>query len=274
MKKFLALLLATLMIATLVACSGNKDDVTDSEELETVASGNNFVNNDIGTFTYDVGSDGHYEITGYTMTTATAHEITIPEKINDIDVTSIGAEAFKACTTITAVTIPNTVENIGDLAFYGCNSIKKITLPDSVITVGVGAFRECTALEEIVLSKSIVTLSKHAFFDCTALKTVNLPDSLEVIGEAAFWNCDALTSVTVPAKVKEIGDSAFYGCGALASISVPESVKTIGTAAFSELSADGVVISGKAGSYVDTYYAATYGINDKSYSHYEFKAVS
>ncbi len=38
-------------------------------------------------------------------------------------VTSIGQEAFRACSGLTSVTIPNSVTSIGDYAFYGCSAL-------------------------------------------------------------------------------------------------------------------------------------------------------
>ena len=55
MKKFFALLIALLMVATLVACA-NDDDTGNS--LETLdINNNNFSNNDVGAFTYEVSAE-------------------------------------------------------------------------------------------------------------------------------------------------------------------------------------------------------------------------
>ena len=41
-------------------------------------------------------------------------------------VTTIGSSAFRKCTGLTSVTIPNSVTKIGRDAFYGCNNLKTI----------------------------------------------------------------------------------------------------------------------------------------------------
>lgn len=50
--------------------------------------------------------------------------IDIPEKVADgsveYRVTSIGGGAFRSCSGLTSVTIPNSVTSIGNYAFYGC----------------------------------------------------------------------------------------------------------------------------------------------------------
>ena len=55
-------------------------------------------------------------------------------------VTRIGASAFKNCTGLISVTIPNSVTNIGYEAFFNCTNISSLTIGSSVTTIGVYAF--------------------------------------------------------------------------------------------------------------------------------------
>ena len=55
-------------------------------------------------------------------------------------VTRIGASAFKNCTGLISVTIPNSVTNIGNEAFFKCTNIRSLTIGSSVTTIGVYAF--------------------------------------------------------------------------------------------------------------------------------------
>ncbi len=270
MKKFLAILIALLMIAALVACG---EETNDENSLDTIKSDENvFSNNNVGTFTYAVSEDGHYEITGYDLNTAVEHEVVIPETIEDVLVTSIADDAFKSITSITAVTVPSSVTHIGEFAFYDCDKLAKVTLADSVATIGLGAFSNCNALTSITLPKNLAEISDQLFWDCSVLAEVVFPEALKVIGEGAFYNCDALTSVVIPAGVTEVKKTAFYGCDSLTSVTVPESVKTIGEAAFAGCKADKVVFSAKADSYFASYFAEAFAPNGDEYAHYEFKA--
>ncbi len=51
-------------------------------------------------------------------------EVVIPESIDGVPVTAIGASAFRDCTNLTSITIPNSVTSIGELTFYGCSSLQ------------------------------------------------------------------------------------------------------------------------------------------------------
>ena len=67
------------------------------------------------------------------------------------DVTTIGDSAFSACTSLTSITIPDSVTSIGNSAFFGCTSLTSITIPINVTSMGVLVFYNCTSLTDIYL---------------------------------------------------------------------------------------------------------------------------
>lgn len=85
-----------------------------------------------GDYRYQVLADGTVEITGYTGTDT---EISIPTKIYNKNVTSIGDSTFYGCSSLTSITIPDSVTSIGNGAFYGCRSLTGIKIPDSVTSM-------------------------------------------------------------------------------------------------------------------------------------------
>ena len=125
-------------------------------------------------------------------------------------VTSIGDGAFRNCTGLTSVTIPNSVTNIGEQAFYGCSGLTSVTIPNSVTSIGDGAFRACTGLASITIPDSITSIAKDAFQFCSSLTSITIPNSVSNIGDYAFRRCTGLTSVTIEAETPPtLGSSVF-----------------------------------------------------------------
>ena len=153
--------------------------------------------------------------------------ITIPE-----GVTSIGSNAFSDCSSLTSVTIPNGVKSIGHAAFYGCSSLTSVTIPEGVTSIGWGAFKGCSSLTSVTILEGVTSIGSSAFQGCGSLTSVTIPDSVTSIGEGAFKGCSSLTSVTILEGVTSIGSSAFQGCGSLTSVTIPDSVTSIGEGAF------------------------------------------
>ena len=71
-------------------------------------------------------------------------EVIFPEfiryRFRKYKVTSIGDWAFWYCSSLTSITIPNSVTSIGEDVFNGCQSLKSIIIPNSVTEIGYRAF--------------------------------------------------------------------------------------------------------------------------------------
>ena len=74
--------------------------------------------------------------------------ITIPSTViygeNTYSVTKIASSAFKYCSTLTAITLPESMTSIGADAFSGCSGLNSISIPGNVISIGNDAFINCT----------------------------------------------------------------------------------------------------------------------------------
>ena len=147
-------------------------------------------------------------------------------------VTSIGYEAFSYCSKLTSITIPNSVTSIGFYMFYRCSSLTSITIPNSVTSIEAHAFQECSNLASIIIPNSVTSIGASVFEDCHHLTSITIPNSVTSIGERSFYNCYSLTGITIPNSVTSIGASAFAGCNNLTSITIPNSVTSIGESAF------------------------------------------
>ncbi len=99
-------------------------------------------------------------ITGYT---GSGGDVTIPDTINGLPVTSIGDGAFNYDFYLASVTIPNSVTNIGSGAFYECLSLKNVTVPNSVIGIGSNAFYDCLSLRRVYFSGNAPAADSSVF---------------------------------------------------------------------------------------------------------------
>lgn len=182
-------------------------------------------------------------ITKYTGTEST---VILPSTISRWPVTKIGEDALKDNTTITSVTIPDSVTEIGSNAFAGCTNLTSVNYAGdwSNLTIQSGN----PAVEDAAKDAANEQLFDFEFTpDNTAVivkhywgaaADVTIPSRYKgkpvtAINNAAFPN-SAVTSVTIPDSVTSIPDAAFYNCGNLETIHIPVSVTFIGSYAFDD----------------------------------------
>ena len=133
-------------------------------------------------------------------------------------VTSIGGNAFYGCTGLTSINIPNSLTSIEYATFYGCSSLASIEIPNSVTSIGESAFSRCSGLTSITIPNNVTSIGYEAFSRCTGLTSIEIPNSVTSIGQAAFVGCKGLTSVVIGNSVTSIGGGAFYNCTGLTSV--------------------------------------------------------
>jgi hypothetical protein len=184
--------------------------------------------NQVASIGTGVMDQGNATTTGTSLSGA----ITIPSTVGGYTVTAIGYYSFDNCTSLTSITIPDSVITLVMRAFGYCAGLTSITIPDSVITFGNSVFRGCSGLTSVTIGNSVTNLHYEAFVGCTGLTSITMPDSVILIGTFAFKNCTGLTSVTIGNSVTTIGNSAFLYCSGLTSITIPDSVTTIENQAF------------------------------------------
>ena len=218
MKKILAAIMTLCIVGgAMPAVYSGAPDCAVTAFAETDEEGNEYEKVVDGVLTYNVYAD-HAELTK--CDESAEGDIVIPEKVKGAPVTSIGYSAFRFCTSISAITIPDSVTTIGEKVFSECTSLESITLGNSVTSISNYAFSECSSLKSIALGNSVNTIGDAAFHSCSSLTSIMISDSVTSIGEYVFSNCSSLKSVTISDSVKSIGDYAFAECEKLESISI------------------------------------------------------
>ena len=111
----------------------------------------------------------------------------------------IGSSAFEECSSITSISIPESVTSIEDNTFAYCSNLSSITLPESVTQIGREAFRECKHLITIRIPKSVTSIGSAVFYDCTGLTSVFvLPETPPSGGDSMFYSVSC--PIYVPAS--------------------------------------------------------------------------
>lgn len=86
-------------------------------------------------FSYSLSDDGGARVS--IASCGVSASVVIPSEIDGHKVTGIEATSSDCLANLASVVIPNGVTYIGDDAFRGCSSLMSITLPDSVIRLGL-----------------------------------------------------------------------------------------------------------------------------------------
>ena len=224
-------------------------------------------NSSISTIITYTSSDGAIVTSAYLPIISNSYENGVGTMV--VGGVTIPNYAFSGCSSLTSVTIPDSVTTIGERAFYGCRSLTSVTIPDSVTIIGTDAFRNCSSLTSVTIPDSVTTIGEDAFQSCSSLTSVYIsdlsawckidfgnyaanplnyaknlylndelvtdlviPSDIKEIKPRVFYSCSSLTSITIPDSVTTIGDYAFSGCSSLTSVTIPDSVTTIGYEAF------------------------------------------
>ena len=180
-------------------------------------------------------------------------EVVIPNGIE-----TIGANAFRDCTSLRKVTLPSTLISVGSMAFAGHHRIDEINIPDlaawcaidfdgresNPLCRGEALYVDGEAFFEI--PEGVTEIKPYCFTNCDSLRKLKLPKSLKTIGTHAFYKCVNLRYLEFNEGIELIEDRAFEGCAELELSIFPESLKTIGNYAFSGCRGMTEAVFGKA----------------------------
>ena len=199
--------------------------------------------------------------------------LVIPETIDGVTVTRIGAGAFVAAN-LDLLTLPNTIKHIGGEAFID-SGLESIIIPNSVVSIGFDTFSDGFDGDVFLIKPAEQRFSVYDFssdsnvyacesvdssgfpFNCTnaypnitrveldreaAMSLIgsnghaNIPSIYTMIADAAFA-MSSLSSITLPNTIKHIGDEAFIETN-LSSLVLPSSVESISRGTLPEFEGD------------------------------------
>ena len=102
--------------------------------------------------------------------------------------TSIRNSAFFGCSSLTSITIPNSVTSIGNWAFWNCSGLTSVTIPNSVTSIGDYAFQYCKGLTSVTIPKSVTSIGDEAFDGVDLTTVVSLIENpFVIVGKSSSY---------------------------------------------------------------------------------------
>lgn len=270
-SKFLSVITAMLMLASVIPLSASAETVIDSGQC----------GEDV---TWELDSEGTLTVSGTgdmwgtepENENSTAEYDEYKQQVKKIivteGVTGIGEGAFNNFRILESVTISEGVTFIGANAFDECINLRSIVLPESLEKIGGNVFQQTplTTLQIPANVKSIEgplvlytyfegytvdaanpyfsvdeygnlfnkskTRLIHHYLD-TELKEYTIPDTVTSIADSAFAYNLYLERINIPDSVKNIGEDAFAWCISLKEFNLPRKLEKIYCAHSGEMTA-------------------------------------
>jgi hypothetical protein len=177
-------------------------------------------------FTVDT-STGNATLTTLTNFNNSAYSVVLPSSITDSDgntypVTDLEGDGvgniFRGQSSSTnyaasvhQITLPDTLTTIGADVFKNCVSLSSISFPSSLTTLGVSAFQGSQISSVNLVGTKVTEIPSYCFADCSTCQTVTLLGSLvQKIDDYAFYNCN-MGTLSLPSTLQSIGTYGLYG---------------------------------------------------------------
>lgn len=133
---------------------------------------------------------------------------------------SISGSSFKKLTSLTSVTLPDSVTSIGNYAFAECTALEEIEIQEGVKYIGDCAFKECEKLTSITVPNSVTNLGVQVFAKCIGLEEATIGDGVTIITSHMFMNCDSVRTIRLGSGVEKI-EKLSFPCISLEYLYIP-----------------------------------------------------
>lgn len=97
-------------------------------------------------YAFTTNADNTLTITAYR---SLKNDVTVPEQIGGLSVSTIASSVFANRSRLARVTIPDSVSYLGYGVFYNCTSLTSVTIPAGLTSLGEETFGECTSLANV-----------------------------------------------------------------------------------------------------------------------------
>lgn len=211
----------------------------------------------------------------------TVKNVLIPAQIDGVTIVGIDPYAFtkrdsyngyvEANTTLTSVSIPNTIVEIGESAFAYCTALSTVRFASGskLTTIGENAFYQCSSITSLTIPDSVQSIGDKAFCYLENLKYLTVSGELDTTGWLSKdWNgnrcelekltltgqyvCEGIKNThdwgddwrSIPGRnakkvilsegITAISNGAFSNCSKIEQVVFPSSLKAIGEYAFDD----------------------------------------
>lgn len=162
-----------------------------------------------GMFTYKV--DGDHAVVIKAIDDPWVTEITVPETIEGLPVTSVSVRAFQDLRYLKKLTIQAKITYLGDATIAESSAIEEVNLLDTIEDMH-NSVRLNRRLKKINIPKNLKVID-NCFYGLPSLEEIEIPEGVERI-ERSFMYCDALEKVTIPNGCC-VKSSSFNSCHSL-----------------------------------------------------------
>lgn len=200
----------------------------------------------------------------YTVITSNTHNGTIGLLETRSEITSLPEDAFRFCTNLTGITLPECCREIQPGAFVGCTALETYHVPNHIDNIGYASFEGCSSLhtftgkfvssngrclvndgvllavapaglKTLEVEEGVKHLKQESLAYVSELEIITLPSTLESIDNMVFHKNESLKEIHFKSKTPPTKENmSFYQVGSSYKIYVPKGCKEAYSSVFGD----------------------------------------